>query len=155
MLSANLIGYLSQLQMITDFVLELWAVLEWAGVYDEVTMQVIRVQMNSHKHLISISPHLSCGFLADFKRLLRCDFARLKALYSVIGNNLTFHTKPPLYGYHLGIGVLLWAVDTAGKHLAVGFVIVLCVTQGSIQILVEIFRCGGFVGIVGVVKRSL
>lgn len=40
------------------------------------------------------------------------------------------------------------------NHLTVGFIVVLCVTQGSVQILVQIFRVGGLVGIVGVVQRG-
>ena len=72
----------------------------------------------------------------------------------MVAHHLATQTEPPLDGDHLGVGVLRRAVDAAHKHFAVGFVIVLCVAQGSIQILVQIFRCGGLVGIVGVVQRG-
>lgn len=40
--------------------------------------------------------------------------------------------KSPLDGDHLGVGILRRAVDAADKHFAVGFIIVLCVAQGSV-----------------------
>ena len=59
-----------------------------------------------------------------------------------------------LDGDHLGISVLRRAIDTSREHFAVGLIVVLCVTQGGVQILVQIFRGGGLVGIVGVVQRG-
>ena len=117
-----------------------------------MAMHIFSVQMNSHKHLIPIAPHLSGGCFADFKRLLRRDLARLKTLYSVIPDNLATQTEPSLYGNHFGIGILLGAVNTANIHFAVGFVVVFSVRKRRIQIIVKIFSCSGFIRIVSIVK---
>ena len=117
-----------------------------------MAVNIVGVQVDGNEHLIPVAPHLSCCFLSDYKGLLRRDLAFTKALNAVVADDLSTQTESPLHSDHLGIGVLCRAVDTAHKHLAVGFIIVLCVTQGSIQILVQIFRCGGLVGIVGVVQ---
>ena len=89
-------------------------------------------QVDSDKHLIPVAPHPPCGFLANGKRLLRRDLAFTKTLNAVVADNFSTQTESPLDGDHLGVSVLRRAVDTADKHLAVGFVIVLCVAQGSI-----------------------
>ena len=97
-----------------------------------MTMHIFSVQVNSHKHLIPIAPHLSGGCFADFKSLLRCNLACLKALYSVIADNLATKPEPPLYGNHFGISILLGAVDTADIHFAVGLIIVFSVRKRRI-----------------------
>ena len=99
-----------------------------------------QVQVDGDEHLILISPHPSCGFLANGKRLLRRYLALTEALNAVVADDFSTQTEPPLDGDHLGVGVLRRAVDTAHKHLAVGLIVVLCVTQGGVQILVQIFR---------------
>ena len=116
-------------------------------------MQIICIQMNGHQHLIFVAPHLSGGCFADFKRLLRCNLACRKALYPVITDNLATKPEPPMYGNHFGIGVLLGAVNTAYIHLAVGLIIVFSVRKCRIQIIVQISAVGGFIGVVGIVKR--
>ena len=73
----------------------------------------------------------------------------------MVADDLSTQSESPLHGDHLGIGVLRRAVDTADKHFAVGFIVVLCIAQGGIQILIEIFRGSGLVGIVGVVQCGL
>lgn len=117
-------------------------------------MHIVGVQMDSNEHLIPVAPHLPRGFFADGKRLLRRDLTLTKALNAVVAHHLATQTESLLDGDHLGVGVLRRAVDAAHKHFAVGFIVVLCIAQGGIQILVEIFRCGGLVGIVGVVQRG-
>ena len=151
---ADLIGDFSQLLVVADFVFELCAVLEGHRIYNKVAMHIVGVQVDGDEHLILISPHPSCGFLANGKRLLRRYLALTEALNAVVADDFSTQTEPPLDGDHLGVGVLRRAVDTAHKHLAVGLIVVLCVTQGGVQILVQIFRCGGFAGIVGVVQRG-
>ena len=153
-LPADLIGDFTQLFVVADFILELCTVLEGHGVHNKMAMHIVGVQVDGDQHLIPLTPHSSGGFLADGERLLRRDLALTKALNAVVADDLSTQTESPLHSDHLGIGVLCRAVDTAHKHLAVGFIIVLCVTQGSIQILVQIFRVGGLVGIVGVVQRG-
>ena len=68
-----------------------------------MAMHIVCIQVNSHKHLIPISPHISGGGFTDFKSLLRCNLARRKALYSVI-----FGLKDASSGYTLAIAVILW-----------------------------------------------
>ena len=68
-----------------------------------MAMPIVCIQVNSHKHLIPISPHISGGGFTDFKSLLRCNLARRKALYSVI-----FGLKDASRGYTLAIAVILW-----------------------------------------------
>ena len=119
-----------------------------------MAVNIVGVQVDGNEHLIPVAPHLSCCFLSDYKGLLRRDLAFTKALNAVVAGDLATQPEPPLYGDHLSVGVLRRAVDTAHKHLAVGLIVVLCVTQGGVQILVEIFRGGGLVGIVGVVQRG-
>jgi hypothetical protein len=60
-----------------------------------------------------------------------------------------------LYGNHFGVGVLRRTVDAANKQLTVCFIIIFRIAQGGVQVIIEIFRGGGFVGIVGVVQRCL
>ena len=108
--------------------------------------------MHGNQHLVFVAPHFLCRFLADFKRLLRCYFAGLKALNSVIGNDLAFHTETPLNGDHLGIGVLLGTVDTADEHLPVGFVVILGIAECGIQVFVKVLFRRSLVGVVSVFK---
>ena len=119
-----------------------------------MTVNVVRVQVDGDKHLILISPHSPCGGFADFKGLLRRNLALLEALNTVVADDLTTKPEPPLHGDHLGVGVLPGAVDAADKDLPVGLVVVLHIPQGGVQILVQIFRGCGLVGIVGVVQRG-
>ena len=116
-------------------------------------MHIVGVQVGSDEYLIFVTPHLSCGFLANGERLLRRDLALFEALNAVVADDLSTQTESPLHGDHLGVGVLRRAVDAAHKHLAVGLIVVLCVAQSGAQILVEIFRGGGLVGVIGVVQR--
>ena len=44
-------------------------------------------------------------------------------------DDLATKPKPPLYGNHFGIGVLLGAVNTANIHFAVGLIICLLYTS--------------------------
>ena len=118
-----------------------------------MAMHIVCIQMNGHKHLIPIAPHLSGGCFSDFKCLLRGDFARLKTLYSVVPDHLATKSKPMLYSNHFDIGILLGAVYTAHIHFTVGLIIVFSVRKRRIQIIVKIFSCSGLVGIVGIVKR--
>ena len=152
MLPADIIGDFTQLLVVADFVFELCAVLKRHGVHNKMTMHIIGVQVDGNEHLIPIAPHPSCGFFANCKRPLWGDLSLFEALDAVVAHHFSPQTEPPLHGDHLGVGVLCRAVDTAHKHFAVGLVIVLGVTQGGVQILVQIFRCGGLVGIVGVVQ---
>ena len=94
-----------------------------------MAMHIVCIQVNSYKYLIPIAPHLSGGGFAYFKGLLRCDLAFTETLYSVIADDLATKPKPPLYGNHFGIGVLLGAVNTAYIHLAVGLIIVFSVRK--------------------------
>ena len=115
-------------------------------------MHIVGVQMDSNEYLIPVAPHLPRGFFADGECLLRRDLAFTKALNAVVADNFSTQTESPLHGDHLSVGVLRRAVDAAHKHLAVGLIVVLCVAQSGAQILVEIFRGGGLVGIVGVIQ---
>ena len=151
-LPANLIGDFTQLLVVTDFVFEFRSVLEGHGIHNKMAMHIVGIQMDADQHLIPIAPHPPCCLLADGECLLRCNLTLLKTLNAVVADDLSTQTEPPLDGDHLGVGVLRRAVDAAGKHLAVGFIVVLCIAQGSVQLLVQIFRCGGLVGIVGVVQ---
>ena len=120
-----------------------------------MAMQVIRIQMNGNKHLISVAPHPSCGLLADLKRLLRCNLSFGKALYAVIADDLSFHSESALYGNHFGIGILLGAVYPTDVHFLVGFVIVFGITERRVQILIEVFSRSGLVRIICVFERSV
>lgn len=123
-------------------------------IHNKMAMHIVGIQVDGNEHLIPVAPHSSCCFLADGKRLLRRYLAFTKALNTVVADNFSTQPEPPLDGDHLSVGILCRAVDTAHEHLAVGLIVVLCVAQGGIQILVEIFRGGGLVGIVGVVQRG-
>ena len=140
--------------MVADFVFELCAVPEGHGIYNKVAMHIVGVQVDGDQHLIPVAPHPSCGFFADGERLLRRDLALAKTLDAVVAHHLATQAEPPLYGDHLSVGVLRRAVDAAHKHLAVGLIVVLCIAQSGVQILVQIFRGGSLVGIVGVVQRG-
>ena len=118
-----------------------------------MAMHIVGVQVDGDQHLIPVAPHPSGGFLADGECLLRRDLTLTEALDAVVAHHFSPQTEPPLHSDHLGVGVLRRAVDAAGKHLEVGLVIVLCVAQGGVQILVEIFRQRGLVGVIGVVQR--
>ena len=153
--SADLIGEFTQLLVVTDFVFEFRSVPEGHGIHNKMAMHIVGIQVDSDKYLIFVTPHLSCGFLANGKRLLRRDLALTKALNAVVAHHLATQTESPLDSDHLGIGVLLGAVDAAHKYLTVGLVVVFCIAQGGVQILVQIFRGDGLVGIVGVVQCGL
>ena len=118
--------------MVADFVFELCAVLEGHGIHNKMAMHIVGVQVDGDQHLIPIAPHPPCCLLADGKRLLRRYLALTKALNAVVAHHLATQTESPLYGDHLGVGVLRRAVDAAHKHLAVGFIVVLCVAQGGV-----------------------
>lgn len=92
-------------------------------------MHIVGVQMDSNEYLIPITPHPSCCLLADGECLLRRDLAFTKALNAVVAHHLATQPKPPLYGNHFGVGVLLGAVNTAYIHLAVGLIIVFSVRK--------------------------
>ena len=92
-----------------------------------MAMHIVGIQMDGNEHLIPVAPHPPCCLLANGERLLRRGLTLTKALDAVVTHHLATQTESPLYGDHLGVGVLRRAVDTAGKHFAVGFVIVLCV----------------------------
>ena len=117
-----------------------------------MAMHIVGVQVDSGEHLIPITPHPSCCLLADGERLLRRDLALTKALNAVVAHHLATQTESPLHGDHFGIGILLGAVDAADKHLPVGLIVVPRIAQGGVQILVQIFRGCGLVGIVGVIQ---
>ena len=140
--------------MVADFVFELCAVLEGHRIYNKVAMHIVGVQVDGNEHLIFVAPHPPCGFLADGECLLRRDLTLTEVLNAVVSDHLATQTESPLHGDHFGIGVLRRAIDTSHEHFAVGLVVVLRVTQSGVQILVQIFRCGGLVGIVGVVQRG-
>ena len=97
-----------------------------------MAMLIVGVQVNSYKYLIPIALHPPGGGFANFKCLLRCNFACRKALYPVVADHLATKPKPPLYGNHFGIGVLLGAVDTSDIHFAVGLIIVFSVRKRRI-----------------------
>ena len=97
-----------------------------------MAMHIVGIQMDSNEHLIPIAPHPPCGFLANGECLLRRNLTLAKALNAVVAHHLATQTESPLYGDHLGVGVLRRAVDAAHKHFAVGFIIVLCIAQGSV-----------------------
>ena len=107
MFAADLIGDAAQLLMIADLVFEFLPVNERTWIYNKMAMQVVCIQMNGDKHLIFVAPHPSCGFLTNFKCLLRRDLSFGKTLYAVIADNFSFHPEPTLYGNHFGISVLL------------------------------------------------
>ena len=154
MLPADFIGDFTQLLVVTDFVFEFRSVLEGHRIYNKVAVNIVGIQVDGDQHLIPIAPHPPCSFLANGECLLRRDLTLTEALNAVVSDHLATQTESPLHGDHFGIGVLRRAVDTAHKHFAVCFVIVPRIAQGGIQILVQIFRCGGLVGIVGVVQRG-
>ena len=124
---ADLVRHSPQLLVVTDFVLKFAAVLEGHRVHHEMTVNVVRVQVDGDKHLILISPHSPCGFLANGECLLRRNLALLEALNTVVADDLSPQAESPLDGDHLGIGVLLGAVDAAHKYLTVGLVVVFCI----------------------------
>ena len=88
MFSADLIGDFTQLLVVADFVFELCAVLEGHRIYNKVAMHIVGVQVDGDEHLIFVTPHLSCGFLADCKCLLRCDLTLTKTLNTVVAHHL-------------------------------------------------------------------
>ena len=143
-----------QFLVVADFVFELCTILEGHGIHNKMAMHIVGIQMDSNEHLIPVAPHPPCCLLADGERLLRCDLALLKTLNAVVAHHLATQTESPLHGDHLGVGVLRRAVNAAHKHFAVGFIIVPRIAQSGVQILIEIFQCGGLVGIVGVVQRG-
>jgi len=97
-----------------------------------MAVNIVGVQVDGNEHLIPVTPHLSCCFLADYKGLLRRDLAFTKALNAVVADDLSTQTESPLHGDHLSMGVLRRAVDAAHKHFAVGLIVVLCVAQGGV-----------------------
>ena len=131
-LPADLIRDFPQFLVVADFVFELCAVLEGHRIYNKVAMHIVGIQVDGHEHLIPITPHLSCCLFTDGERLLRRDLTLTKALNAVVAHHLATQPEPPLDGDHLGVGVLCRAVNTAHKHFAIGFVIVLCVAQGGV-----------------------
>lgn len=122
--------------------------------WNYLKLDIVGIQMDADQHLIPVAPHPPCCLLANGERLLRRYLALTKALNAVVAHHLAPQTESPLDGDHLGISVLRRAIDTSHEHFAVGLIVVLCVTQGGVQILVQIFRGGGLVGIVGVVQRG-
>ena len=134
--STDLIGDFTQLLVVADFVFEFRSVLEGHGIHHKVAMDVVCIQVDGDQHLIPITPHSPCGFLANGECLLRRDLALTKALNAVVAHHLATQPKPPLDGDHLSVGVLPGAVDAADKDLPVGLVVVLHIPQGGVQILV-------------------
>ena len=63
-------------------------------------VQIFRIQMGSHQHLIVLTPHPFCCFYADLMRLLRRDLPDIKALVAVVGNVLPTFPEVTFDGNH-------------------------------------------------------
>ena len=113
-------------------------------------VDVIGIKVGSDYHLIFATPHLPCGFHSSLVRFNGCDLTCGKALIPVISDIFATFTETALNGNHFVVGVMLGAVDTRYKHRLVGFIIILHIADGGIQIFIKVFLCGGLVGIVGV-----
>ena len=149
------IGDFAKLQPIPDTVTELLAVYKGNTIDNKMVVDVIGIKVGSDYHLIPCSPHLPCGFHSDGVCFGWCDLACGKTLIPVISDIFTTFTEAALYGNHFVIGVVLGTVDGRYKHRLVGFIIVLHIADGGIQIFIKIFFGGGFVRIVGVVDYFL
>ena len=122
--------------MVAYLVLEFASVLKGNWIHNEVTMDVLGIQMHRHKHLVSVSPHPASRFLADLECRLRRDLARPKALDSVIGHHTATVAKAFLNGHHFPIGILLGAVDSTNEHGTVRLSIIGGVFQRVIEVTV-------------------
>jgi len=65
----------------------------------KMVMQALRIQMRRYNHLESVAPHLLRQLHADLMCLLWRDLACLKALESVVADNLAL-VVPLCFGYH-------------------------------------------------------
>ena len=149
------IGDFAKLQPIPDTVTELFAVYKRNTIDNKMVVNVIGIKVGSDYHLIPCAPHLPCGFHSNLVCFFRCDLACGKALITVISDIFATFTETSLDGNNFVIGVVLRAVDTRYKHCLIGFIIILHIADGGIQIFVKVFLCGGFIGIVGVVDNFL
>ena len=154
-ITADAIGYVPQLHMITDLVAILFAVHKRGGIDHEMVVQLTRIQMGRDDHLMPVSPHLPCGAYTDLVRLFRSDLTGTEALVAVISNHLATLAETPLDRRHFFIGSELGTVDTTDIHRLVGFIRVLCVFQRCVEIVIKVFTLDGFVGISRVVDDLL
>ena len=118
-------------------------------------MQIFRVQMGGHHHLIILTPHPICRFHADGMGLLRGDLTFGKALIAVVGHIAAQLAKPTLCCHHGLTGLLPGAVDSADIHPLIGFTVILGIAQGLVEVCIQILLLSGLIRIPGVVDDLL
>ena len=152
--TAKLIGMLTQEPQICFVVVVVLAVRKGNGVYDKVIVQTVRVKVGCDNHLKSVAPHFLGKFHADLVSLFWGKLPRLKALKTVIADNLAFIAPLHFCYQHFISGGGGVAVYTCYKKLLLGLVAVGGVfhhISESLQVRFGIFRIGGLFWILGIV----
>ena len=154
-LLADGIGDLPQAVVVRNMVFKLPAGAERYGVHDDVIVDVICVQVGGDYNLVIVAPHPPCGFHADGVRFFRCYFTGLEALVAMVGNIASQLPIAALGVHHGFVGKLLGAVDGADIHFLIGLFIVGGITQGAVQILVQVLAVGSFIRVLRIVDGIL
>ena len=130
------------------------AVRKGNGVYNKVIMQTVRVKVGCDNDLKSVAPHFLGKFYTDLVSLFWRKLPRLKALETVIADNLTFIIPLCFGNQHFLSGGCGVAVYACNKKLLLGLVAVGGVFHHiakSLQVSFGIFRIGGLVWIFSIV----
>ena len=136
--------------MIVYFVLKSAPVLERYRIDDEMTVQIVRIQMDGHNDLIFVCPHSPRCLLAYLKRFVRRDLAFGKALKPVPRDDISAAAKALLNGDHFRVGVPLGTVDCININLFIDLFVVFNVPERVVKIVVEVIARRGFVRVFGV-----
>ena len=87
-LTAKLIGTLTEQPQVCFVIVVMFPVRERYGVHDKVVMQAVSIKVGGNNDLKSVAPHSLGKSDPDLVRLLWRDLARLEALEAVITDNL-------------------------------------------------------------------
>ena len=153
-LTAKLIGTLTEQPQICFVVVVVHTVRKRNRVHDKVIMQAVGIQVSGNDDLKSVAPHSLGKFNADLVSLLWRNLTVLEALKAVVTDNLT-RVAPPRFGNHHFISgggrVAVYACD---KETLFGLILIGGIfhyINHHLQIRIGVFGVDGLFWVFGIV----
>ena len=117
-------------------------------------MQVVMlIKVRCNNYLIFITPHPFSCFNSYAVTFFRCYFIFFEALKTVISHITAKLSVMKLGCHHMLIGSLYGTVNCRHIKLLIGFLLVLGILQGLVQIFIEILFINGFIGIFSILNN--
>ena len=153
-LTAKLIGTLTEQPQICFVVVVVHTVRKRNRVHDKVIMQAVGIQVGGNDDLKSVAPHSLGKFNADLVSLLWRNLTVLEALKAVVTDNLTRIVPLDFGNHHFISGGGRVAIYTCDKETLLGLILISSVLHyidHRLQVGFGVFGVGGLFGIFGIV----